>query len=246
MTVDIGARWSARQLAMLRAMGIDFGAREREADPAEPPSPAAESSRRAAPKPAPPAAAASGGPTAPPRSAEPPAAPDRIERYLGDLSVATAARAAPPPADVAVQPAHWLVVSEPLPQGSPSAKLLLAMLGAVGLRSADHGQDKAPGARRAAIAMIEPGADLAFDRARLMDAVQRAAPRCIVVFGRAPARALLSTELPLAELRGKVHRLGETPVVVSYAVPYLLRQPAEKARAWEDLCLAVRACEAER
>ena len=86
-------------------------------------------------------------------------------------------------------------------------------------------------------------ADLAFDRARLMDAVLRAAPRCIVVFGRAPARVLLSTELPLAELRGRVHRLGGTPVVVSYAIPYLLRQPADKARAWEDLCLATRASE---
>jgi DNA polymerase len=33
---------------------------------------------------------------------------------------------------------------------------------------------------------------------------------------------------------------GEVPVIVTYHPAYLLRSPAEKARAWEDLCLARR------
>jgi DNA polymerase len=166
---------------------------------------------------------------------------------MDDLATATAAtaRGEAPPAE-ATAAAHWLVVSEPVPAGSPSAKLLASMLRAVGLLHGSGAGPDTPRARRAALALFEPGADVAFDRARLMDAVLRAAPRCIVVFGRAPARVLLSTELPLAELRGRVHRLGETPVIVSYAIPYLLRQPADKARAWDDLCLATRACEATR
>lgn len=267
MTTDLGARWTARQLAMLRAMGIEFGARDGADDPAPAAGPHPETASRPAPStaaaprsglapstgspPAPssaassPAGASSGAPSpiAPSPAGAPPAAAagDRIERYIDDLAHATTdarARAAAPPA--AATAAHWLVVSEPLPPGSPPARLLAAMLRAVGLLA----NDADPRDRRAALAMIEPGADLASDRARLMDAVLRAAPRCILVLGRAPARALLSTELPLAELRGKVHRIGETPVVVSYAVPYLLRQPADKARAWEDLCLATRLSEA--
>jgi len=221
MTSLIGARWTARQLAMIRTMGIDLGARP--CDDRE-----GAAGARAAD------ATSTARPTASP--------PDRIERSIDDLatsaSAATVSRGAA--AEALVQPAHWLVVGEPMAAGSPPAKLLSAMLRAVGLLAAPD----APRERRAVLALFEPGTDVEFDRARLLDAVQRAAPRCIVVFGRAPAQALLSTELPLAELRGRVHRLGERPVVVTYALPYLLRQPAEKARAWDDLCLATRACEA--
>jgi DNA polymerase len=36
------------------------------------------------------------------------------------------------------------------------------------------------------------------------------------------------------------HRVGtSTPLIVTYHPAYLLRSPAEKAKAWEDLCLAV-------
>ena len=39
-------------------------------------------------------------------------------------------------------------------------------------------------------------------------------------------------------LRGRVHRWRGVPVIVTYHPAYLLRTPADKARAWEDLCLA--------
>ena len=38
--------------------------------------------------------------------------------------------------------------------------------------------------------------------------------------------------------RGRVHRWRGLPVVVTYHPAYLLRNPADKSRAWADLCLA--------
>jgi DNA polymerase len=46
----------------------------------------------------------------------------------------------------------------------------------------------------------------------------------------------------VGKLRGIVHRYGAPgiPVLVTYHPAYLLRQPAEKAKAWEDLQLAAK------
>jgi DNA polymerase len=50
-------------------------------------------------------------------------------------------------------------------------------------------------------------------------------------------------QIPLGKLRGRVHTIqvaGRSyPVVVTYHPAYLLRSPAEKAKAWADLCLAM-------
>ncbi|TDQ44339.1 uracil-DNA glycosylase [Tepidicella xavieri] len=78
-------------------------------------------------------------------------------------------------------------------------------------------------------------------------------PRLIVAMGRFAAQTLLAEggtlppetarQMPLGKLRGQVHRasLGglELPVIVTYHPAYLLRSPAEKAKAWADLCLAL-------
>jgi DNA polymerase len=40
-------------------------------------------------------------------------------------------------------------------------------------------------------------------------------------------------------MRGRVHRLDEVPVVVTYHPAYLLRAPAEKRKSWADLKLAL-------
>jgi DNA polymerase len=44
--------------------------------------------------------------------------------------------------------------------------------------------------------------------------------------------------LPLGRMRGQVHQYEGVPVVVSYHPAYLLRTPQDKAKAWDDLCLA--------
>lgn len=70
-------------------------------------------------------------------------------------------------------------------------------------------------------------------------------PKLILALGRFAAQALLRDDSPVGRLRGRVHALPDgTPVVVSYHPSYLLRQPLEKARAWEDLCLALDAMDA--
>ena len=48
---------------------------------------------------------------------------------------------------------------------------------------------------------------------------------------------------PLGRLRGRLHRWHDLPVVVTYHPAYLLRSPADKAGAWDDLCLARQTCQ---
>lgn len=63
-------------------------------------------------------------------------------------------------------------------------------------------------------------------------------PKLIVALGKTAATALLGREAALAALRGKLHEWRGIPLVVTYHPAYLLRSPAEKAKAWQDLCLA--------
>jgi len=63
-------------------------------------------------------------------------------------------------------------------------------------------------------------------------------PRLIVALGRHAAHSLLKTEAPLARLRGQRLSYHGTPLIVTYHPAYLLRNPADKRRAWDDLCLA--------
>jgi DNA polymerase len=66
------------------------------------------------------------------------------------------------------------------------------------------------------------------------------APKLILVVGRIAAQNLLQTDTPIGKLRGQVHTLpgSKIPVVVTYHPAYLLRSPAEKRKAWDDLKLA--------
>ncbi len=66
-------------------------------------------------------------------------------------------------------------------------------------------------------------------------------PRLILIVGRVAAQTLLHTDTAVGRLRGRVHYLGEQkiPVVVTYHPAYLLRRPAEKAKSWDDLKLAL-------
>ena len=64
-------------------------------------------------------------------------------------------------------------------------------------------------------------------------------PSVVLIAGRVAAQALLDTEVSVGKLRGKLHHVGErVPAVVTYHPAYLLRQPLEKRKAWQDLCLA--------
>ena len=64
-------------------------------------------------------------------------------------------------------------------------------------------------------------------------------PAVILCVGRIAAQRLLEREEPLARLRGRIHRLGRTPVIVTYHPAYLLRSPTEKRKSWDDIKLAL-------
>jgi DNA polymerase len=64
-------------------------------------------------------------------------------------------------------------------------------------------------------------------------------PKLIVALGKSAASLLLATDASIARLRGRAHRYGATPLVVTYHPAYLLRSLPDKAKAWADLCFAV-------
>ena len=63
-------------------------------------------------------------------------------------------------------------------------------------------------------------------------------PALIVALGKSAATTLLNVEATIASLRGRVHRYRGVPLLVTYHPAYLLRNLPDKAKAWEDLCLA--------
>ncbi|HEY8887461.1 MAG TPA: uracil-DNA glycosylase [Gallionella sp.] len=64
-------------------------------------------------------------------------------------------------------------------------------------------------------------------------------PKMIVALGKVASNALLGKDATLASLRGKPHDYRGIPLIVTYHPAYLLRSPSEKAKAWQDLCMAV-------
>ncbi len=63
-------------------------------------------------------------------------------------------------------------------------------------------------------------------------------PKVILAMGRTAALALLQSAEPLGKLRSQVQSFRGVPVVVTYPPAYLLRNQADKAKAWADLCVA--------
>lgn len=64
-------------------------------------------------------------------------------------------------------------------------------------------------------------------------------PKLILSVGRISAQTLLKTDAPIGKLRGRVHDLNGTPLIVVYHPAYLLRSPLEKRKAWQDLQFAL-------
>ncbi len=62
--------------------------------------------------------------------------------------------------------------------------------------------------------------------------------KIIVAMGEGVAQQLLALTQPLMQLRGRPHFINNIPVIVTYAPDDLLQNLADKAGAWEDLCLA--------
>ena len=65
-------------------------------------------------------------------------------------------------------------------------------------------------------------------------------PKLIVALGKPAAETLLDTEVKIGASRGRLFDYRGIPLIVTYHPAYLLRSLPEKAKAWEDLCLARR------
>jgi uracil-DNA glycosylase family 4 len=154
--------------------------------------------------------------------------------------------------------AHWMIVGEaPGEQedlkGEPfvgaAGHLLDSMLRALNLT-----RDEAPPERQVYIANTlkcrpprnrnpEPE-ELARCEPFLVRQIELIRPRLILAMGRFAVQALLRSTEPVGKLRGRVHRYQGVPLVVTYHPAYLLRNLADKSRAWDDLCLAAQTAEA--
>lgn len=66
-------------------------------------------------------------------------------------------------------------------------------------------------------------------------------PKLIIALGKVAAVNLLGRDASIASLRGQVHAYRGIPLIVTYHPAYLLRTLNDKAKAWEDLCFAVKA-----
>jgi uracil-DNA glycosylase len=239
--------WSPRQSAMLACMGIGHWPAEWSAEEGVAPGAVA------TPAPtAPPAPAATSAVLPPPArswsSLEALHADVRACRACGLCAGRT--QAVP---GIGHAQAHWMVIGEGPgeqedaqgePFVGPSGQLLDAMLSAVG-RSRQPGSAQQQVFIANTVKCRPPGnrnpapEELAACAPFLQGQLALVKPRLVLALGRFAAQSLLQTEAPIGRLRGQAHALPDgTPVVVSYHPSYLLRQPQDKAKAWEDLCLA--------
>jgi uracil-DNA glycosylase len=148
--------------------------------------------------------------------------------------------------------AEWLIVGEAPGaeedrRGEPfvgrAGQLLNSMLRAVGLAReevyiANVLKCRPPGNR-------DPGANESAECLPYLEQqIALLKPKIMLAVGRISAQNLLKTDAPLARLRKQVHSFGaaRVPLVVTYHPAYLLRTPADKRKAWEDLKFAREVC----
>lgn len=65
-------------------------------------------------------------------------------------------------------------------------------------------------------------------------------PTLLLGLGRIAAHYLLNTKSSLTQLRNQTYQYNNTPLIVTYHPAYLLRNPADKKKAFADLQLAYR------
>jgi uracil-DNA glycosylase len=60
-------------------------------------------------------------------------------------------------------------------------------------------------------------------------------PKIICTLGSFAAKTLLETDVPISKLRGRFHTYNDIMLMPTFHPAYLLRNPAEKKRVWEDM-----------
>jgi uracil-DNA glycosylase family 4 len=148
--------------------------------------------------------------------------------------------------------AQWLVVGEAPgaeedARGEPfvgrAGQLLNSMLRAVGLTREEvyianvlkcrppHNRDPSPGEAAECLPYLE-------------QQIALLKPKIMLAVGRIAAQNLLRSDSTLGRLRQQVHRFGhsQVPLIATYHPAYLLRTPADKRKAWDDLKFAREVC----
>lgn len=273
----MSARWSDRQQAMLREMGVTLWlppqtdamplpeAAMPEPVPSEVTAPVPAQAPVASPAPAP---VRMSRPVAAPAEANSPSAPRPLAARPSGVAAMDwlALREAVAGCEacglcrsrrntvfgVGHAQAQWMIIGEAPGeqedrQGEPfvgkAGQLLDNMLRAVGLTRAEAGPEQ-----QVYIANVlkcrppmnrnpEPQ-EVAQCEPFLKRQVELVAPKLILAMGRFAVQSILQTGEPIGRLRGRMHAYQGVPVVVTYHPAYLLRNPADKARSWDDLCLA--------
>jgi DNA polymerase len=126
-----------------------------------------------------------------------------------------------------------------LPFVGKAGQLLNNMIAAMGLRReevyiANVVKCRPPGNR---VPEPEEGATCSPFLFRQIDVVR---PEVLVALGATAATWLLGARQPLAGLRGRVHTVRGTKLIVTYHPAYLLRDPRQKKEAWADLQIAMK------
>ena len=244
----------ARRRAMLDEMGVKVwwpmpevaeaapAAMEAAAAAEPPPAPAV---RERAPSVAEVPAAPAARPAAAPAPAARPTAPALLAQGAAVLVDAPRRLYAEAAAEAAQ--GGWLVVADMPPEadgrhGEPFAgdagKLLDNMLRALKLhdgRTPVHLMRTHRG-----VGAGQPGSPRPMDEA-FAEHAAALAPSLVLAMGPLAAQSLMQSTDPLGKLRGRAVPLPSAsgvPVVATYHPAYLLRNPADKGRAWADLCLA--------
>ena len=62
-------------------------------------------------------------------------------------------------------------------------------------------------------------------------------PEVIVALGSVAAQHLLDVTTPIGRMRGRWHKYGDTRVMPTFHPAYLLRNPAEKRKVFEDMIM---------
>ncbi len=244
----------SRRDSVLREMGITPVWRLRSAASPDEPAPARQATLRPVEEPRPPAVVRS--PSPPAESAPPPEGVgdvsglgwEALERRIRECSACRLCeRRTQAVAGVGDRDADWLFVGEGPGaeedlRGEPfvgqAGKLLDSMLSAIGLDRqhdvyiANAVKCRPPGNRT-------PEADeMTVCQPYLERQIELIRPRIIVALGRPAAQTLLGSEVKISAARGQLFSHRGVPVVVTYHPAYLLRNPQDKAKAWEDLCFA--------
>ena len=148
--------------------------------------------------------------------------------------------------------ADWMVIGDApsededaqgQPFVGPAGQLLDNMLKAVGRHRGGQGaqgaylsnaiQCRAPSNRNPSAQELASCAPFLSRKVALVQ------PKLILLMGRFAVQSVLQTTEPMGKLRGQVHHFQGVPVVVTYHPAALLRNPADKAKAWADLVLAM-------